>query len=340
MLRAVVMDMATLYLTEQGTTLRKEQNRLVVERDDVTLSEIHEFKVERVVVFGNVQLTTQVISFLFDRGIDTTFLSLKGKLKGRLAPIASKNIALRVSQYRRAADSQFALRIAKAIVSAKIANCAEVLRRHQRNHAESNVSGEVSQIVALSQKAAHRQNAGELRGIEGQAASVYFQGFARCLRRRMNFTRRTRRPPRDPINSLLGLGYTLLYNETIGALVAVGFDPYLGFYHSLDYGRCSLALDLMEEMRPIIIDRLALNLANLEIVKPEDFTTAEDQGVYLASEGRKRLLREYERMMTSEFTNRRTNERTSFRRALIEQALALQRAVTGGEPYQTFQGWR
>ena len=176
--------MATLYITEQGTTLRKEQNRLVVERDEV-ISEIHEFKLERVVIFGNVQLTTQVISFLLERGIDTTFLSFKGRLKGRLAPLASKNVLLRISQYERAGDPRFALDIAIAVVSAKIANCAEILRRHQRNHPECDLSSEVSQLAALNQRASHRQTLDSLRGIEGQAAAIYFQGFARLLRRNL-----------------------------------------------------------------------------------------------------------------------------------------------------------
>jgi CRISPR-associated protein Cas1 len=330
--------MATLYITEQGTTLRKEQNRLVVERDSTVISDIHEFKLERVVVFGNVQLTTQVISFLLERGIDTTFLSLKGKLKGRLAPLASKNVLLRISQYERASDARFALDVAIAIVSAKIANCAEILRRHQRNHSECGLSSEVAQLAALHQKASRRQTIDSLRGIEGQAAAIYFQGFARMLRRNLNFKKRTRRPPTDPVNSLLGFGYTLLYNEAISALVAVGFDPYIGFYHKVNYGRCSLALDLMEEMRPVIADRLALNLVNLEIVKPEDFTTADDQGTYLSGEGRKRFLREYERMMIAEFTNRRTGERAfagrcTNRRSLCSEQLSsahLTRCFRGG----------
>lgn len=328
--------MATLYLTEQGSTLRKEQNRLVVERDGTSLAEIHEFKVERVVVFGNVQITTQAASFLLDRGIDTAFMSLRGRLKGRLAPIASKNIQLRLCQYERSKDQQFNRNCAVRIVSAKIAASAESLRRYQRNHSECNLSQEVSQLVQLEQRAIQSRNIEALRGIEGQAAAIYFQGFARMLRRQMNFKKRTRRPPTDPINALLGFGYALLYNEAIGALVASGFDPYIGFYHTINYGRCSLALDLMEEMRPAVIDRLVVSTTNLEIVKPEDFKTV-DQGIYLNDEGRKRFLREYERTMTVEFSSRRTGERISMRRAVYNQALAMQRAVTGREPYQTFQ---
>lgn len=331
--------MATLYITEQGTTLRKVDNRLLVERDETPLLEIHDFKVERVVVFGNVQLTTQAISFLLERGIDTSFLSASGKLKGRLASLASKNITLRVRQFARAGEAEFAAALARAIVAGKIANCGEVLARHQRNHPGCDLSAETRQLRALGQKVQGVSSRDSLRGIEGQAAAAYFQGFARMLRRPLNFRKRTRRPPTDPVNALLSFGYTLLYNEAIGALVTVGFDPYLGFYHTLRYGRCSLALDLIEELRPLTIDRLTLNLINMEILRREDFQGEEGRGTLLSAEGRKRFFREYERLMSAEFAHRQTNERTSLRRALHEQAAALQRSVMEGGPYQGFKGW-
>jgi CRISPR-associated protein Cas1 len=331
--------MPTLYVTEQGAKVVKEDNRLVVKRDDIVLTRIHDFKVERIVVFGNVQLTTQVMAFLLERGIDTAFLSQRGKLKGRLAPLASRNAPLRIHQYERTRDPIFAAAMAGAFVHAKATNCAEVLARHHRNHPECDFRAEIRQLIDLAGRAGRTQTVDALRGVEGQAAAVYFEGFARMLRRNFSFSRRTRRPPTDPVNAMLSFGYTLLYNEAIGALVAVGFDPYLGFYHSLSYGRCSLALDLIEELRPLTADRLALNLANLEILKPGDFVSQDGRGVYLNGEGRARFLAEYERIMSSEFKNRQTAETTSFRRVLHEQALALQRAINQGAPYKPFQGW-
>lgn len=331
--------MATLYLTQQGATLHKEQNRLVVEYEDQVIAEMHDFKVERVIVFGNVQLTSQAIGFLLERGIDTTFLSLRGKLKGRLAPLESKNIALRLRQFERTREPQFALAVARAIVAGKVTNCSEVLARHQRNHAEGNFTREIEQLAAMARRATKESATESLRGVEGQAAAVYFVGFAKMLRRGLTFTKRNRRPPTDPVNSLLSFGYALVYNETISALVSVGCDAYLGFYHTPHFGRCSLALDLLEEFRPVIADRLALNLINREVFKLADFQKAEDGGVYLKEESRKRFLREYERTLSSEFTDRKTNERTSFRRAIYQQALRMQRTILQGTPYTTFQGW-
>jgi CRISPR-associated protein Cas1 len=331
--------MPTLYITDQQARLGKTHNRLVVERDNVKLAEIHDFKVERVVIFGNVQVSTQAMAFLLDRGIDTTFLSYHGKLKGRLAPLASKNAFLRVRQYERARDTRFAAEVAGAIVSGKIDNSSEVLARHQRNHPECKFQLELSLLARLSVKASEKPDIDALRGIEGQAAAIYFKGFPRMLRRSMDFTKRTRRPPTDPINALLSFAYTLMYNEAIGALVSVGFDPYLGFLHSLDYGRCSLALDLIEELRALIADRLVLNVTNLEVVKANDFTGDGVQGIQIKDAARKRFLNEYERLMTSEFPHRRTGERMNFRRVLHDQALAMQRTVTQGATYLPFRGW-
>ncbi len=333
--------MASLYIVEQGATLRKESNRLVVERDGAALAEIHDFKLDRVVIFGNVQLTTPAIWFLLESGIDTAFLSASGKLRGRLAPLESKNVPLRLRQYECTQDAGFARRMASAIVAGKIANCIAVLSRHQRNHPECALEAEIAQLNSYLKKAARGESAhslDSLRGVEGQAAAVYFQGFARTLRRRMQFTKRTRRPPADPVNALLSFGYTLLYNEAISALSSVGFDPYLGFYHALHYGRCSLALDLMEEMRPLVADRLATQMVNLEIVKPDDFRR-EQSGVLLGDGARKRFFREYERIVNAEFAHRQTGVRTTLRRALHDQAQALQRALMQGEAYRAFQGW-
>jgi CRISPR-associated protein Cas1 len=332
--------MATLYLTEQGATLRKEHRRFVIESNGVALSQVHEFKVERVVIFGHVQLTTQAIGYLLARGIDAAFLNLQGQLKGRLAPLASKNVPLRLRQYDRARNPVFALETARAIVVGKIANCAAVLARHQRNHPETEFSAQTAQLAALSGTAGRRESLDSLRGVEGQAAAVYFQSFGRMLRRGFEFSKRTRRPPTDPVNSLLSFGYTLLYNEAIGALVSVGCDPYVGLYHGINYGRCSLALDLMEEFRHLTIDRLTLQLINLGVLGAEDFAPDEMGGIYLQPEARKRFLKEYERMMTGEFTHGRAAECTSFRRALHEQARKLAARFARDSAYAAFQGWR
>jgi CRISPR-associated protein Cas1 len=335
--------MATLYLTEQGSSVRKEQNRLIIERDDRKLGEIHEFKIERVVVFGNVQLTTSVIGFLLERGIDTTFLSVYGKLKGRLAPLETRNVSLRLRQYERTKDSAFATEMAKGFIAGKIANCRTVLDRHQRNHQECRLEAEIAQLGNLLRRAQSIGSRDSLRGVEGQAAAIHFDGLAKMFRRGVTFDKRTRRPPTDPVNSLLSFGYTLLYNETIGALAAAGCDPYLGFFHTPSFGRCSLALDLMEEFRPLVADRLAVSLINLGVITPENFRPTDDGGMHLSDDARKLFFREYERLFNSEFNLTPPAEdrvRTTLRKALHEQALVVRASLLRGKPYQPFEGWR
>jgi CRISPR-associated protein Cas1 len=169
---------------------------------------------------------------------------------------------------------------------------------------------------AAISRAPHKISLNKLRDIEGQAASVYFDGFARMLRRGQPFNKRSRRPPTDPVNALLSFGYALLYNEAVAALVAVGFDAYLGLYHQTRYGRVSLALDLMEEMRSLVVDRLALSLINREIFKVDDFQKDDDGGIRLQEESRKRFLREYERAISTEFTERLMSASTVQRKPL------------------------
>lgn len=332
--------MATLYLTEQGSTVRKELNRLVIENDDRRLAEIHDFKVDRVIIFGNIQLTTPVIGFLLDRGIETTFLSYHGKLKGRLVPLETKNVILRTRQYQRTNDAIFATGMARAFVEGKIANCSSVLSRQLRNHREANLQTQIDQLASLKNRLPEIGSREILRGIEGHAAAVYFDGLAGVFRRGWSFDKRNRRPPIDPVNSLLSFGYTLLYNESISALTAVGCDPYLGFFHTPGFGRCSLALDLMEEFRPLVADRLAINLLNLGILSAGDFQKTEEGGVLLTDQARKTYFREYEKLVEAEFHSPRDNSLTSLRRTLYDQAHAVRRSLMRGIDYRPFTGWR
>jgi CRISPR-associated protein Cas1 len=175
---------------------------------------------------------------------------------------------------------------ARAVVGGNVGNSVELIARHQRNHLELDLAEQARQLRALRHSIAQAPSLDSLRGLEGQAAALYFHCFARMLRRSFGFERRTRRPPTSPINARLSLGYALLYNEAISAPSAPGFDPYLGFYHQPHHGRCSLALDLIEEMRPIVADRLALSLVNMEIAKQDDFHN--DSGaVTLGERGRR-----------------------------------------------------
>jgi len=345
--------MATLYLTEQGSKLVKDHRRLVVEKDGEVLFEVPAFKVDRVLIFGNVALTTPAISFLLESGIDTTFLTIHGRLKGRLMPLASKNVILRMRQFERAQDKAFALSLAKRIVEGKLKNARIVLQRYARNHPEEGgFTSLLDELERLTAAIPRKENLQALMGLEGQGSALYFRAYSRMFRTAITFTTRSRRPPQDPSNALLGLGYTLLVNEAIGVLSAVGFDPYVGFYHGIHYGRPSLALDLVEEFRPTIVDRLVTTLLNKQVLREDDFeAVSEDgreevpegederpprRGTYLTAEGRKKFFTHYEERMLTPFTHPRTGERVTFRRLLLLQAQALARLVLDGETYESF----
>lgn len=329
--------MATLYLMEQGSKLCKDHRRLVVEKEGEVLLEVPEFKVERVLVFGNVQLTTQAVNFLLENGIETSFLTLSGRLRGRLVPVSSKNVPLRLAQYERSRDDGFRLELARRLVEGKLRNARTLLLRYSRNHPEVDFSEAVAEMDRALGALPRKGRVSTLLGVEGVAMGAYFRTYGRMFRRGLGFERRTRRPPGDPVNALLSFGYVLISNEMSSLLEAMGFDPYIGFLHTPEYGRQSLALDLVEEFRHPIVDMLVLNLINHGVLGEEDFEQREDGGFYLRREPSRRFFTHYERRMDQKFQERSLGRETSFRELFQVQAGKLAKAILEGEPYRPFQ---
>lgn len=328
--------MATLYLTEQGSTLRKTSRRLVVEKENKILLEVPEFKIERVFVFGNVQLTTQAIAFLLDNGIETSFFSIKGRLKGKLSPIESKNVFLRIGQYKKSLDIEFRLSLAKIIVERKLKNGKVLLLRYSRSHPEIDFTKEIGEIERCLKTLPRKEKVSTVMGIEGQGSAAYFHSFGKMFRKELQFEKRTRRPPTDPINALLSLGYTMITNEILSMVSAVGFDPYIGFFHGINYGRPSLALDIVEEFRHPIVDALTLNLINNNILKETDFVSGEDGGCYLTDESRRVYFNYYEKKLTNEFMLHNTETRTTFGKLFDIQAHKMAKTIMEDKPYIPF----
>lgn len=328
--------MATIYLTEQGSKLSKTSKRLVIEKEGQTLLEIPEFKVERVLIFGNVQITTQAMAFLLDNGIEVSFLSLYGKYRGRLSPVESKNAQLRIRQYQKHLDNEFKVSLAKAIVHAKLHTGRELLMRYARNHPEIDFSQDKIQMEACISQIEHKQSVNSVMGVEGAAASVYFEAFGKILRKELRFEKRQRRPPKDPVNALLSLGYTLIGNEMHSMVCAVGFDPYIGFFHGIDYGRPSLALDLIEPFRHAIIDRFTLYLVNNHILSEKDFEDTGEEGVLLNDDARKRYFAEYEKYMTKEGESNLSDAKKGFRDLFKIQAHNLHDAIMGTHEFSSY----
>ncbi len=330
--------MAFLYVTEQGAVLKRRGQRLAVEKDGHTLLDTPAAKIEGILLFGNVQVTTQAIHLLFQQEIELAFFSSHGRLIGQLTSPATKNIVLRQAQYARQADPSFAFGMARTIVSAKSANSLEFVRQFAHNHPDTDLSAEKAALTEMCSRIESQPDLTALLGLEGAASRIFFQAFAKMLRHSFNFDGRHRRPPPDPVNALLSLGYTLVYNEIGSLLDGLGFDPYLGFYHQPHYGHATLASDLLEEFRTPLVDRFTLGLTNNRILKEDDFTVhAASSSVLLTDESRKRYFTEYERFVTEPLSLQGEQGATDFRRLFRRQAERLRDAVMSGGAYYPFR---
>ena len=238
--------MASLYITEDYAVLAKHHKRLVVKKDDKILLEIPEFKIERILLFGKIQVTADAIEFLLDNNIDVSFFNQYGRIKGKLVSSQSKNIYLRIAQYETYNDTQRRFNLASLIVKGKIENYISFLHRYQRNHPEINFEKEILTLQNCIKLLGNKKHISGLLGVEGVASAVYFKTFPKMFLNeewKNSFSGRSKHPPKDEINSVLSLGYSLITSELWSLLEGVGFDPFVGFLHEIDYGRPSLAID-------------------------------------------------------------------------------------------------
>lgn len=330
--------MANLYLTEQNSVLRKSGDRLIVQKDEQVLLEVQCHKIDAVLIFGNVQVTTQAVHELFQHGIEMAILTRTGKLIGQITSPTTKNITLRIKQFRKYEDKNFQLVLSKEIVAAKIKNSMNLIRLFSYNHPDLNFEPEIATLKIRLDDVKRSAQINQLYGIEGNAARAYFDAFGRMILGNFAFPGRRKRPSPDPVNALLSLSYTMIFNEIASLLDGLGFDPYLSYYHSLDYGRASLAADLIEEFRAPVADRLTLNLVNNRLFKQEDFySNPKDEGVYLKREALKRYFVEYEAMLNHEFIHPGTNENTTLRKCFRIQAERFASSIQNDNTYIPFE---
>lgn len=334
--------MATLYLVEPHSTVRRDNDTLVVHIPENRTTQtaarkvrLPLMKVERVVVHGDVTLTGAVVRLLLEQRIPVAFCSPWGRFEGMLHPADSKNGLLRQAQHAASRDPATTLEIARAIVVGKVHNQRVLLQRTNRKRDERTVAAAIEQMertIAWLREwhAPPETEAGRavLMGQEGVAAHAYFQAYRLLLLDEMGFERRVRRPPTDPINAMLSYGYSLLSYSVSSALQIVGFDPYTGFLHSAVYGRPALALDLMEEFRSPIVDSVVLRLVNTKAIQPPDFEP-QGTGVHLTERGRRTFLEAFEQRMNDEIQHPLFNYRATYRRCLELQARILVRRLQG-----------
>jgi CRISPR-associated protein Cas1 len=331
-------DLRPLYLNAQGLYVGKSGNVLKVKEKDKVVQEVRIGETCQVNLFGNIQISTQAVQALCEGEVPIAYFSMGGWFYGVTQGLGVRNVYLRRDQFRLADVPSFCLRLARTLVSGKIRNQRTML---QRNHIEP-PAGPIAFLKCMQEQAESAHSLEELLGIEGSAARVYFEQFPGMIKAdeaeapshgaapqfTLDFLRRNRRPPRDPVNALLSLAYSVLAKDLTIVCHAVGFDPYLGFYHQPRFGRAALALDLMEPFRPLIGDSAVLSAINTRMITPADFIRTGD-AVALRPEGRKAFFRAYEQRMDTLVTHPIFGYRVNYRRLLEIQARLLARVLTG-----------
>jgi CRISPR-associated protein Cas1 len=325
-------DRRPVYVTEQGAYVGLRGGRLEVSKDKETLASFRLIDVAQLAVFGRVQVSTGALHTLFDAGAPVLWLSYGGWLKGWASGPPSKYVELRRRQT--AAHAAGGLGLARQMIEGKIRNCRTLLRRNSRADCAA-VLDQLGRLAAATQTVA---DFGGLLGVEGTAARLYFAAFptmltASALPLAAGFAAegRNRRPPRDPLNALLSFCYSLLTKDLLAVTLGVGFDPYLGVYHRSRYGRPALALDLAEEFRPLVADSVVLALLNTGEIGAGDFLSRAG-GVALTPDGRRAVIRAYERRLSTVVTHPEFGYKISYRRVLDVQARILAATLVGELP--------
>ncbi|MCF8382790.1 MAG: CRISPR-associated endonuclease Cas1 [Chlorobium sp.] len=329
----------TLYLQEQGSIMRKDGERFSIEKEGAVVNEVIVRRIEQVVVFGNVALTTPVMQYCLRNEIPVTFLSQHGSYFGRLEATMADNAEMQRFQFLRSIDEPFALETAKAIVEAKISNSRAMIRRRKNalqdgdGAAHSRMASNLDIMADLAVKAAACEDIEVLRGLEGKASALYFECYGLFFRRDLPFHtasfQRVRRPPTDPVNSLLSFGYSMLHTNVFSMVRLSGMNPYIGFLHSERKGNPALVSDLVEEFRTVI-DSLVLYTLNRGLLQERDFYCRKDRpGCFLSNEARKKYIGIFESRMWQESRDGSTGRTLNFRRQIEKQVKIMQEVIAG-----------
>jgi CRISPR-associated protein Cas1 len=320
--------MTTLYIIQPDAVLSKDYEafQVALKQEDGSWKKqkVAAQTVDEVILMGNPQVTGDAFVYALELGMPVHYLSSFGKYLGSALPKSSRNGQLRLAQYGVYHDPVRRLELVKAIVTAKIHNQYNVLYRHN----EKDNPLKERKILVKTQ-----QNIDQVRGVEGLAAREYFACWQRMVGKQWTFNGRNRRPPTDPVNSLLSFAYALLQGQVMAGVHVAGLDPYIGYLHEVHHGQPAMVLDLMEEFRALIADNLVLSLLHKHEIKPEDFN--ESLGAYrLKDNARKTFLKAFDQKMNDEFKHPVFDYRCTYRRAIELQARLLSRHLQEGVPYK------
>jgi len=337
----------TLYVTTPGAFLgqKGETVRVSFEQEELIRVPVH--NLEGIVCLGAASMSPHAMRLCAENGVSVSFLSEYGRFYARVQGPVSGNVLLRREQYRRADDAPAAAAIARTIVTAKILNSRSVLQRGARDHHDENARGQLKTAAARLARSLEDLGAElpceQVRGCEGEAARTYFGVFDHLITAQKNdfyFRERSRRPPLDNVNALLSFIYTLLVHDVTSALESVGLDPAVGYLHAVRPGRPSLALDLMEELRPYLADRLALSLVNRQQLNKKDFRTLPSGAVTMSDQAKKTLLTAYQKRKQETIRHPFVNETVAIGLLPFIQALLMARFIRGDlDAYPAFV-WR
>jgi CRISPR-associated endonuclease Cas1/CRISPR-associated protein Cas4 len=330
-----------LIVQSQYARLSKDGETLKVNDEEAGETIVRMIDISDVALFGNVAITTPALTALLERDIPVSFHSHGGWFRGMAHGVGHRNVDIRTAQYRLSFDEAACLRFARDLVEAKVFNQRTMLRRNWRG-TETTRQDCLDRLSAARRATRGAASAATLLGIEGDAAATYFRGLAGLLKpppattdgdhlRMFRFDARNRRPPTDPVNAMLSLGYAMLTRHFTVALASVGLDPYRGFYHAPRYGRPALALDIMEPFRPLVVDSVVLSAINTGEIGTADFVVAAT-GTSLTQAGRRRFVAAFERRLSQETTHPLFGYQLTLRRLVIVQARLLTRFLLGEMP--------
>jgi CRISP-associated protein Cas1 len=338
--------MSTLYLVRQGTTLRKEQGRFLVrtqeENEPAKSLEVPIQEVDRVLVFGNVQLSTTAIASCLEAKIPVIFLSQWGDYKGHLWSAEYGDLRFEAAQFRLQLDEEFKRSVACQVVLGKLANSKHFLLRLNRKRKSDKVVemiGGINDVQGTLGETGRVLTLDQLRGYEGVASKHYFTALGELiLNDGFTFTERNRRPPKDPVNSMLSFGYMLLFYNVLSLILAEGLNPYLGNLHGSDRKEAFLAFDLVEEFRSPIVDTLVMTLINQKIMRPTDFGwPREDGGVFLLEPGKRVFLKHFEERISKPIAHPDVKTEVSYRRVIQLQVQRYKKVLMDGGLYEPFR---
>ncbi len=335
----------TLFVTTEDTYLAKEGESVAVRKGRETAIRVPLHMLHSIVCFGRVRVSPQLMGHCGDRGVSMTFLTPSGRFLARVQGFTSGNVLLRKDHFRKSENDEETLEIARVFVQAKIHNCRILVLRGARDHGDpsSALAQGAENLGRCLRRAGVVDDLNRLRGIEGEAARHYFGIFQRLITNSHEaflMTGRTKRPPRDRVNALLSFVYALLASDIRSACEAVGLDPQMGFLHADRAGRPGLALDLMEEWRPVLADRVVLSIINRQQVKSDGFRLETGGAVKMTEETRKAVLTEYQRRKQEEIEHPYLREKVTLGLMPLLQCRLLSRTIRGElDTYPAFL-WR